>query len=311
MFFDMHIERRAKHAPFPSMNRIADLLVAAAADDNFPLKEFEKGEVTYIIKKAVKDESDHTLSILLESADKNAPNTRYVNHAAKTKRDFDKQKDEGGGHSAHIVISLTSEKSGDNVYVCLMEKAPSFPEHRVKSVLNAAIRVKCKEENHFLYTRPGGSKKEIAYVPHLEFKGHLSDALQSDLEAGVINSLTLIEPDTAKPLGQSKFFSGVEKQMKVKMVRKPGTGNVLSAIKAAAKSQSSDYSRIRISFKPEDGGQSTHVDLSTDTGQLVSDGYIKTRHFGGITPSIKTTAVDDFVAHLVSRMKSDLFKERS
>ncbi|MXP28384.1 hypothetical protein GRI58_06055 [Porphyrobacter algicida] len=293
------------------MGRIADLLKAAADDDDFPVKEFENGDMTYIIKEVDKDDGDDTVTILLESADKNAPNTRYVNHAAKTKRDFNKQKDEGGGHSAHIVISLTPEATGDNVYLGLVEKVPNFPEHRVRSVLNTAIRLLCQEDNHFLYKMPGGSKREIPFVPHLDFHGHASYALQTDLEKGAINSITLVEPDTAKPLGQGKYFSGVEKYMKVKMLRKPKSGQVLSTIRAAAKSQSKDYSQIRISFKPESGGRSTHVDLDADSGKLISEGYVKTKHFGGITPPITTSAVDHFVPHLVSRMKHELIKERS
>ncbi len=293
------------------MSRIADVLEIAAKDDDFPVKEFENGDVTYIIKKVRRDAAKQTVTILLETADKNAPDTRYVNHSTKTKRDFNKAKDEGGGHSAHLVVSLTSEKSGDNVYVCLMEKAPNFPEQRVCSVLNTAIRIVCQGGAHFEYQKPGGSKKQVAYVPHLELHGHASYELQRDLEEGKINSITLIEPDAAKPLGQGKYFSGAEKYMKVKMLRKPNKGGTLAAIKDAARSQSRDYSKVRISFKPDDKGQSTHVDLDSQTGSLLSAGYVKTKHFGSISPPITTSAVDDIVPHLESRMIIELLKERS
>lgn len=310
-YFDIHVERKAKHATFPTMRRIADLLQEAADDDDFPVKEFENGDLTYIIKEVDKDDDNDTVTILLESADKNAPNTRYLNHATKTKRDFKKQKDEGGGHSAHIVISTTPETSGDNVYLGLVEKVPNFPADRVRSVLNTAIRLLCKEDEHFLYRMPGGSKRMIPFVPHLDFNGHASYALHTDLEKGSINSITLVEPDTAKPLGQGKYFAGVEKHMKVKMLRKPKSGQVLSAILAAAKSQSKDYSKIRISFKAETNGRSTHVDLDADSGKLISAGYVKTKHFGGIAPPIATSAVDHIVPHFVSLLKHELIEERS
>jgi hypothetical protein len=293
------------------MARIADLFAIAAGDDEFPVKAFENGAMTYILKEVDKDLSDNTVTILLECSDKNAPDTRYVNHSKKTKRDFNKREDEGGGHSAHIVISLTPEKAGDNVYLAIIEKVPNFPEHRIRSVLNTAIRILCQDDDHFTYKSPGGSKKNISFVPHLEFNGHASNALKSDLENGQINGITLIEPDAAKPLGQGKYFAGVEKYMKVKMLKKPGQGQILSMIRAAGKSESKDYSQIRISFKPEGGGQSTHVDLDTDTGKLISANYIKTRHFGGISPPITTSAVDNIVPHLASRMKHELVKERS
>lgn len=311
LFFDLHVERRAKHAPFPTMARIAALLVKAADDEDFPVKEFENGQVTYIIKQAKTDVDKQTLTLLIEAADKNVPDTRYLDHVARTKRDFKKQKTEGGGLSAHVVLSLTCESSADNVYACLVEDVPSFPIHRIRSVLNTAIRLHCKEENHFLYPRPGGSKKEIAYVPHLDFHGHASSALQNDLENGKIHGLTLIEPHTAKPLGQGKFFSGVEQSMKVKMVRQPKKGQILATIRAAVKSQEKNYSQVRISFQPESGGKSTHVDLDTSNGSLIGKAYVKTKHFGGISPPIATSAVDAIVPHLESRMKDALIKERS
>jgi len=310
-FFDVHVKRRAKHASYPTMSRIADLLVIAASDDDFPVKEFENGEMTYIFKEVIKDLNDQTVTILLESSNQNVTNTSYVSHKKRTRRDFDRVGDEGGSHSAHIVISLTPESTGDNVYMCLMEKVPDFSEHRVRSILNTAIRLLCKETDYFVYANVGGSKKKTAFVPYLDFQGHASEALQEDLENGRINSLTLVDPDTDKVLGQGKFFSGVEKNMKVKMIRQPSKGQMLSTIMAVARSQAKDYSRIRISFQPEDGGPSTHVDLDATTGNLVSDGYVKTRHFGGIYPPITTSAVDRVVPHLISRMKHVLLKERS
>ena len=311
LFFDLMVDRKAKHAPYPALSKVADFWVDAAANDQFPVKAFEKGTVTYLIKDASLDQKKEILTLLIEASNKNAPDASYLNHKQRTKRDFVKAEPEGSGHCAHIVISLKPEGGHNHTYLALLEDVPMMPIHRVKSVLNFAISQGCKADpSKFEYTAPNGGKTPKPYVPRVEFGGHVSDQFFTDIESAKLNGIRLLAPASNSTLGQGGYLAYGEHELEIKIKNRPVKGQTWTVLRGAFTAKKKEFPQARISFQAEDKGKSTSVKVDTNTGQIIGKEYVRFRRLGSITPSIDSTALEQIAPALADRMKTLAVSER-
>ncbi|MXO46852.1 hypothetical protein GRI69_01070 [Erythrobacter vulgaris] len=311
LFFDLMVTRRAKHAPYPDIKRLADLWIDAAQNPSFPVKAFEKGTVTYLVKDAEIDVAKETVTLLIEASNKNAPNASYLDHDKRSKRDFLKRDPEGSGHSAHLVVSLKQQGGQPHTYLALLEDVPMMPIHRVKSVLNFIISQLCKADpSKFEFTPPGGSKVAKPYIPRIEFGGHVSDRFQTDIETAKIHAIRLLAPASNQTLGQGGHLAYGEHELEIKVKNRPVKGQTWTTLRGAFTANKSKFPEARISFQPEDGGKSTSVRVDTATGQIIGKDYVRFLKFGSITPPLDSTALDKIAQGFANRVKTVVEKER-
>lgn len=311
LFFDLMVSRKAKHAPYPDLRRLAETWIAATKDASFPVKSFEKGTVTYLIKDADLDSANDTVTLLIEASNRNAPNASYLDHGKRTKRDFLKDDPEGSGHSAHLVISLKAQGGQPHTYLALLEDVPMMPIHRVKSVLNFVVSQACKTDpSKFEYTPPGGTKVAKPYVPRVDFGGHVSDRFQHDIEAAKIHGIRLLAPASGKALGQGGYLAYGEHELEIKIKNRPVKGQTWTTLRGAFTANKSKFPEARISFQPEDGGKSTSVRVDTATGQIIGKDYVRFQKIGSIVPPLDSTALEEIAKVFAGRVAAILVKER-
>lgn|GEM_PF-4047904 len=308
LFFDMIVSRRTHHAPFPKLPDLAALWIETASDKSAPVKTFEKGMVTCIIKDSHLDDHDNVLTLLIEVSDKNTPDTTYLDHQNRTGRTFKKEEPEGTGFAAHVLISLDEQK--ENTYTAAIEVMPTVSAARVQSVLNWTIRRLCAIDSElFTFVRPGGSKKAVSYVPHILLAGHPSDAFIKDIENGRINGMRLIKTEEKKSLGQKGYLKIKKYIAEVSVSKDIPQGERWSLLKKGAKMEKDKFPMARILVQPESGGKSFHVDIDSDTGALIGQAYTKSKRLTGFESMLHSSSPDVVVQEFRIKATSALKKE--
>lgn len=312
LFFELSVSRRATQAPYPKLRELLPLWQQAKDEEDFPCKEWEKGAVTALIKDIETDDAQEIVTLLIEVSDKNAPNSTYLNHDNRTSRHIKKEEPEGNGFSAHVFISLREEDSNANTYLTLVEAIPAVSIGRIQSVLNTALRHVCRDidGSPFTYVRPGGGKKIEGYVPHILLAGCPSEQFYKDIEEGRINGLRLVAPTTHESLGQGKYLHMDELSVSVKVSRAIPKGERFDTILTGAKAKVKQYPTARIYIQPEEGGKSFSVDVDVETGAIIGEAYVKSRHLGGFDPLLETSAAEEIVPHFAAKVKALLARER-
>ncbi len=308
LFFDMIVARRTHHAPYPKLSELAALWIEAGADTAAPVKTFEKGMVTCIIKDSHLDEHDNVLTLLIEVSDKNAPDTTYLDHDNRTGRTFKKEEPEGAGFAAHVLISLDEQK--ENTYTVVIEVMPTVNASRIQSVLNWTIRRLCAVDDElFAFVRPGGSKKAVPYVPHILLAGHPSDAFIKDIETGRINGMRLIKSEEKRSLGQKGYLKIKKYVAEVSVSRDIPKGERWGFLKKGAKMVKDEFPMARILVQPESGGKSFHVDIDSDTGTLIGQAYTKSKRLTGFDSMLQSSSPDEVVQEFRIKATAVLKKE--
>lgn len=313
LFYDVVVSRRAKQAPYPPLAELVELWIEAS-DASFPAKTFEKGMVTSIIKKVQVDADTESVTLLLEVSDKNASNVTYLDHSVRSSRHIPKEEPEGNGHGAHVVISLRQETGKPNVYLAIIEQMPTIGAHRIQSTLNSAISELCKaagKDGRFTYVKPGGGAKAEPYVPHIVLGGHPSDQFIQDVETGRINGLQLFKPVEKVQLGENPYLHIEQISAKISVSKDIPEGQRWTTLIAGAKMKKDEFPQARIYVTPEADGPSFHIDFDSDTGTVMSEGYIKSRRIGGFDPLLETSSPDGIVGHFEARVKDILIKDRT
>lgn len=312
LFFDLSVSRRTAQAPFPKLRELVDLWQKAKDDPEFSAKEYEKGQVTALIKDLDIDEENEIVSILIEVSDKNAPNTTYLDHAKRTSRHIKKEEPEGSGFSAHVFISLRARQDQVNTYMTMIEAIPVVSLSRIQSTLNWVVKTLCGDakSSPFRYVKPGGAKKEEGYIPHIVLAGYPSDRFLKDIEEGTINGLKLVAPTQHESLGTGKYLKMNELAVSVAVSKDIPKGERFDTILTGARAKKSEFPKARIFIQPETGGKSFHVDIDVETGNIIGQAYVKSRRVGGFDQLLETSAVDKIVPHFADKVKAILIKER-
>ena len=311
-FFDLVVSRRAVHAPYPALEKLVELWQEAANDTNYKPKTFNGDQVTSLITDMKIDTLSKTVTILIDVADQAAPDHSYGNHVARKARHLKKENGEGNGHAAHMVISLVSETGKPNSYLAVLEAMPTISPYRVRSTLNDILRTLCSVSvsGRFTYEKPGGVKKPVSFVPHIDLAGHPSDQFKRDIENGNINGLQLIAPATQRTLGQDQFLKVDESLLRVKVSRDIPVGQRLATILRDIKGESDNFPKTRIHIQPERDGKSFHIDLDTETGNVISQAYVKSSRISAIDPLLEKAAPEAIVPHFEKLMKAKLIGAR-
>lgn len=311
LYYDLVVTRRAQHAPFPALKTLANLWVKAHSAGDVPAKKFQNGEITAILKDVYSDRASDILTLLIELSDREAPDATYVNHSSRTSTHHPKATDEGSGNSAHVFISMKPNAVKPDTYMTLIEAIPAVSAQRIQAILNGIVKHYCEADpTLFTYQRPGGSKKEIPYQPHIALGGYPSDQFLKDIESGKIHGMTLVSPKVKAPLGQSPYLKLEQLTMKVKVSKDLPKGQRWQTLIGEAKLNKSDFPQVRISLQPEKNGKSVSVDVDADTGKIMGDGYIKVIRIDNINPPMSRSSPDKVASQLHDRVAAIIIKER-
>lgn len=285
-FFDLVVSRRATHAPYPALEKLAELWQEAVSDANYKPKTFNGDQVTALITDMKTDLATQTVTLLIDVSDQAAPDHTYRDHVARKARHLKKEISEGNGHAAHMVVSLVAETGKPNSYLAVLESMPTISPYRVRSTLNDIIRTLCgvSVSGRFTYEKPGGIRKPVSFVPHIDLAGHPSDQFLRDIENGSINGLQLIATATQRTLGQDQFLKVDESLLRVKVSRDIPVGQRLATILGAVKGEKDNFPKTRIYIQPEKNGKSFHIDLETESGKIISEAYVKSSRISAISP---------------------------
>ncbi len=310
-FYDLVVTRRATQAPYPPLIELVDIWKAAIASGVYSGKEYENGSITSVISDVSIDQTTETATLLIELADRNAPNATYRDHNLRKGRHIEKEVSEGNGYSSHIAVSTRPESSRPNTYLCAIEVMPSVSAYRIRSVLNGAIKSACETNpGLFEFTKPGGTKKKTPFVPHIMLDGHPSEQFLHDIEHGRINGVQLVERSAAGLLGQNPYLESQESILKIKLSQSIPVGQRLVTLISNLGSKSHQYPTTRISLQPESGGNSFQVEIETSTGNLISEAYVKSKKLNFPTQPLLVTSPDTIVTHLAEAMKDVIGKAR-
>lgn len=315
--FDVFVQRLGKHAPFPPLRELA-LLWKRAADEEYPPKEYESGDIRIAVGDVTLDDDAQTVSVLLRRSDKRAANATYSNLSTRKLRVIEKATDEGGEHAAHLVISLTPEAGQAQTYLGLLEGVPGLSFPTVQAVLNDVCRRACNADPKlFTYADPSGAKDKLtgqikrkSYTPTVLFAGHPSDQFLHDIENGRLTGVSLFQTKAHKQFSASPYLTFKNHQVKLGVRPDIPKGERLAQIVAGIKGQELEFPRARISvLRPEDG-RGVSIDVDTATGLPVTDGYVDSRRIGPINPLLENSS-EKIVYHLDTELKKILLAERS
>jgi len=311
MYYDLVVTRRARLAPYPDLSELTTLWKKAYSDPNFPVRTFQDGSITALIKDIYEDPQKEIITLLIEFSDREAPDAAYANHRSRTTRTHIKGTDEGSGHAAHIFVSTKPQRGIPQTYMALIEAIPSVPTQRIQALLNSIIKHYCQlDKTLFTYTKPTGTKKPIDYLPHIALGGHPSTQFINDIEQGRINSMTLVSPKVKEPLGKSPYLKLEQLTMKVKVVKTIPPGHRWKTLWQEANLNKGEFPQARISVQPEKDGKSFSVDIDATTGNLIGDAYVKVKRIDNITPPMSTSSPDKVVSQLYDRASAIIVTER-
>ena len=290
-YYDLLVGKRADHAHFPTMRELTTVWQRCLANNQCTYVR-DSGNLVYRVRDIRINSADQLVVILIDRADKFAPDAAYSDTVTGELTVFEKSADQAGSSAAHIVISLSQESSRPNVYLTLLENAQGLSHRLVQPVLNSLLREACKfDRTTFQYEDPAGARtrdgnpKRHTFTPRVELRGHPSTDLNADIERGEIQHLELVKDEAQSQLAGDPYLVESKMSLKVGVDKSiPSDGRVRRLIKAM-QSKKTDFSKGRVSFR-DPIGQTRTVDFDLDTGAPEQQRYIKSSVVDDIDPPL-------------------------
>jgi len=131
------------------------------------------------------DDVGEFYQFLLQTGDKNVSGVSFFNFQNKRSRDIDKDDDEGGHYTAHILIKKRPEANG--CYAILIEKVPGIYLASVKDHFAWACNDPAYEK-----TAPGPDGRPKSYRAIFEVDGFQSRTVKDALRTGVLKDIEFV-----------------------------------------------------------------------------------------------------------------------
>lgn len=313
--YDVIVGARAAHAVPPSLDEIVAVMEALFSDPEC-VNTRDRGNLIFRIGEIVFDNQRSLCTILFRRADKNAADAVYSNIVNGQTRVAPKSQDEAGDTAAHLTLSLQPERGKPNTYFALLEGVPGVSHRHVQALINEVLRLARKKiPLQFTYPDPAGARdrsgapKLHEFTPLLEMRGHISDSLTADLEAGIVEQLEIVRADGHTNFAGSPFLKEDRYSLKIKADRNiPALGR-FDWLVNAMRTRRTDFDKGRIAFKDTDGRRHT-IECDLQTGALFDQKYIKSFLIRPIDPPLNQSS-ETVVPALARRMEAILRHERN
>lgn len=311
-YYDVMVERRAVHAHVPRLLDLANVW-RARFEVGACSNERENGAVAYRVGDIRIDLQHNTLSMLIRRVDRNAADAVYSHIQTGRMRVARKRNNEGGDTAAHLTISLAAQAGYPNTYLCMLEGMSGISHRHVQSLLNTILRLACSDNRTlFEYDDPAGARrrdgtpKRHPFVPHVEFRGHLSETVIRDLERGTISRIELVAAQARAQLGGDQYLVEDEYALKIRVDRNLPQQNRFRRLVAAMQTKRAAFQRGRIVFKDEYAKTHT-IECDLETGTPEQQTYIKSFIIRNIDPPLAQSSeqiVDRLLAGMVRELRA-------
>lgn len=131
------------------------------------------------------DEDQNYHRLILQAGDKNVAGVSFLHFGTLQTRDIDKEEDEGGHFSSHILIRKTPDRHGR--HLILIEKVPGIHTNSVKDHFTWV----CKDHTYEKEVQDddGDAKRFRAFV---EIDGHQSRTIGDALRTGTLQDIEFV-----------------------------------------------------------------------------------------------------------------------
>ncbi|MXO50149.1 hypothetical protein GRI42_02380 [Erythrobacter gaetbuli] len=219
-------------------------------------------------------ESDDFYELLLQTGDKDVSGFSFFHFENREFRDIDKEEDEGGHYSAHVLISKAADIEGR--HPTLVEKVPGIFLGSVRDYFTWACHDPSYEKE-----AEGPDGKPRQYRAIFDIDGYRSRTIGDALAEGVLTDIEFvsIEEDFALGHDELPIVDEVVRQAKWKIGKKV-TEEVAQGIFGKAKEFFADFSddptssQTYVRIKTENG-QVKRTEIDLDNAQMLEQSFIQ------------------------------------
>jgi hypothetical protein len=179
------------YAPQFSLADLSEAIDARIHDDSAD-RSYAKGSRLMWCSR-ISDDGEF-VRLLIEVGDKDVSDMSFVNFETRQSRDIDKEEDEGGHFSSHILIKKEPDAYG--CHLILIEKAPgihisSVKDHFAWVCNDAAFEKEAIDEN--------GQQRSFRAI--FEIVGHQSKTIREALRGGSLQDIEFVSREEVHPDG--------------------------------------------------------------------------------------------------------------
>jgi hypothetical protein len=187
--------RNRKNAPhFAPEFSLADLYSAVETRINNNLTDRSYGKGSRLMWCSRISQDNEFVRLILEVGDKDVSGVSFVNFETRASRDVDKEEDEGGHYSSHILIRRQPDEHG--CHLILIEKVPGIQISSVKDhmawICNDPAFTKEVQDDD-------GKSKSFRAI--FEINGHQSKTIREALQTGILQDIEFVSQEEIHPDG--------------------------------------------------------------------------------------------------------------
>ncbi|GAA6212384.1 hypothetical protein NBRC116602_21250 [Hyphomicrobiales bacterium 4NK60-0047b] len=164
---------------------------------------------TRIMYCSIIEEDENYYKLIIEVGDKDIADAAYLNFQTGQSRNIDKEEDEGGHYSAHILLKKQKDSIGR--HILLLERAPGISFTSVQRY----FRWVCNKERFKEYVEDEKGNKK-SYLPTFELTGFQSKTIREALNDGKLQDIEFIKHSEVFPdgLDEEGLIQAVDYQAK-------------------------------------------------------------------------------------------------
>ncbi|WP_165220354.1 hypothetical protein [Affinirhizobium pseudoryzae] len=223
------------------------------------------------------------MAMLFCLGDREKADTGVTNvHTGKV-RIFEKDNDEVGGLSVHVVARMTPATPGSFFYRMVMEDVPGFGRTLIQNFLRSQFRVIC-DELSFTFKR--NEKSEVKTRPMVELVGHASEKLKNSIAEGRLLHVELIDyVEQDFGFDEAKFIKQARKNLNLSISKKLPEGDQLSMVeKIKVWAKGAGYESMRVRWKDPESTKPQSAKLDTAKQDAGEAFFIRTAEVKFTTP---------------------------
>jgi len=313
LYFDLKVDVKKAHDRIPSMMEIAKAWESCLGKNYF-LYSRANGDLTFRARDLDIKESDGVVVFLVESSNLNAPDSASSNIKTGDLRVHAKKEDEGGALAAHLVISLTENKKVPNTYLMFIEEVRGLPHRFIALFLNSLLRKLLKQDSKmFPYKDQTGARDSNGEIitrfskPSILLKGHISNEILSEIDAGEISLVMLEDAKAKEGVGDDRSFEYKNSVIKIAVKDDfPKNGklmNLTKRLKSYIGFEINKTSNARVVFVDDSDTQKS-VKFDPRSGELVDLHYIKRARVTNLDLATSATKiVESLSSKMIEEMK--------
>ncbi len=229
---------------------------------------FQKNTAAVRIAAIDVDHANEFATVLIHYADRNVSDPVFGNLVTGMLRTEPKLEGEGVAVSTHMLISLKPTPPHQDVYLTMLEDVPGIGRAKLRPFLNSIFRT----VSDFQFTAEDGTRKKCR--PACEMRGHISQPLRDDLEAGVLSGFELVRyHHNNGEFDEEGFLEEKTRVVTIAAKRRLSGMEALNLInRVKERAAAAGYTSMRVKFKRPEGPQKS-IEVGTareDAGDALS-----------------------------------------